>query len=91
MLIVFGSRLIPFISFDANSCAAGITCLSVGWFPVATFLGVMPICFALATMGVGMAVGGTDWMWIVVLRGGINCFHLSENGFGIGSDPGTVR
>lgn len=71
MLIVFGSRLIPFISFDAVSYAAGITCMSFGWFAVATFLGVMPICFALAAMGAGMAQGGTDWMWIVVLGGGI--------------------
>ncbi len=69
MLIVFGSRLIPFISFDAVSYAAGITCLSFGRFAFATFLGVVPICFALAAMGAGMAAGGTDWMWIVVLGG----------------------
>jgi uncharacterized membrane protein YdjX (TVP38/TMEM64 family) len=71
MLIVFASRLIPFISFDAVSYAAGITCLSFGRFALATFLGVVPICFALAAMGAGMANGGTDWMWIVALGGGI--------------------
>jgi len=71
MLIVFASRLIPFISFDAVSYAAGITCLSFGRFALATFLGIVPICFALAAMGAGMADGGTDWMWIVVLGGSI--------------------
>lgn len=71
MLIVFGSRLIPFISFDAVSYAAGITCLSFGWFAVATLLGVIPVCFALAALGAGMVQGGPDWMWIVVLGGGI--------------------
>ena len=71
MLIVFASRLVPFISFDAVSYAAGITCLSFSRFAFATFLGIVPICFALAAMGAGMAAGGTDWMWIVVLGGGI--------------------
>ncbi len=71
MLIVFGSRLVPFISFDAVSYVAGITCLSFGRFAVATLLGVMPICFALTALGAGMAAGGTDWMWIVVLAGAI--------------------
>jgi len=71
MLIVFASRLIPFISFDAVSYAAGITCLSFSRFAFATFLGVVPISFALAAMGTGMAAGGTDWMWIVVLGGAI--------------------
>lgn len=71
MLIVFASRLVPFISFDAVSYAAGITGLSFGRFAFATFLGVVPICFALAAMGAGIADGGTDWLWIVVLGGGI--------------------
>lgn len=71
MLIVFGSRLIPFISFDAVSYAAGITCLSFGRFALATCLGVIPVCFALAAMGAGMAQGGTDWMWIIGLGGAI--------------------
>lgn len=76
MLIVFGSRLIPFISFDAVSYAAGITCLSFGRFAFATFLGVVPICFALAAMGAGMAAGGTDWTWVVVLGGAITLLPI---------------
>jgi uncharacterized membrane protein YdjX (TVP38/TMEM64 family) len=76
MLIVFASRLIPFISFDAVSYAAGITCLSLGRFAFATLLGIVPICFALAAMGAGMAQGGTDWMWIVVLGGSITLLPI---------------
>ncbi len=71
MLIVFASRLVPFISFDAVSYAAGITCLSFGRFVMATFLGVMPVCFALAAMGAGMSDSGINWMWAVVLGGAI--------------------
>jgi len=76
MLIVFASRLIPFISFDAVSYAAGITCLSFGRFAFATFLGVVPISFALAAMGAGMAGSGKDWMWIVVLGGSITLLPI---------------
>ncbi len=71
MLIVFGSRLVPFISFDAVSYAAGITNLSFSRFAFATFLGVVPICFALAAIGAGMVQSDIDWMWIVVFGGGI--------------------
>lgn len=45
--VVFGSRLVPFISFDAVSYAAGLTPLSFWRFAVATFAGVLPISFAL--------------------------------------------
>ncbi len=77
MLIIFTSRLIPFISFDAVSYAAGITCLSFARFAVATCLGVLPICFVLAGMGAGMAQGGPDWMWIVALGGGITLLPVA--------------
>lgn len=69
MLIVFASRLIPFISFDAVSYAAGITGLSFSRFALATFLGVVPICFGLAAMGAGMADTSTNWMWIIAATG----------------------
>ncbi len=76
MLIVFASRLVPFISFDAVSYAAGITCLSFGRFAVATLLGVVPVCFALAAVGAGMTDGGTDRMGIVALLGGITLLPI---------------
>jgi len=76
MLIIFASRLIPFISFDAVSYAAGITCLSFVRFALATFLGVVPISFALAAMGTGIVDGGTDWMWVVMLGGSITLIPI---------------
>jgi len=76
MLIVFASRLVPFISFDAVSYAAGITCLSIGRFVLATCLGVLPVCFALSAMGAGIADGGANWMWIVGLGGAITLLPI---------------
>jgi uncharacterized membrane protein YdjX (TVP38/TMEM64 family) len=71
MWFVFGSRLIPFISFDAISYAAGITNLSFWRFAIATAFGIIPISWILAAMGAGMASGGSDWMLIVTIGGGI--------------------
>ncbi len=71
MWIVFASRLIPFISFDAISYATGVTNLTFGRFAIATAMGIVPICWALAAMGAGMATGGIDWMLVVILAGGM--------------------
>lgn len=71
MWIVFASRLIPFISFDAISYATGVTNLTFGRFAIATAMGIVPICWALAAMGAGMATGGIDWMVVVILAGGM--------------------
>jgi uncharacterized membrane protein YdjX (TVP38/TMEM64 family) len=76
MLIVFASRLVPFISFDADSYAAGLTCLSFGRFALATLLGIAPICFALAAMGAGMVECGTDWMLVVTMGGAITLLPI---------------
>ncbi len=69
MWIIFASRLIPFISFDAISYAAGLTNLTFGRFAIATLLGIVPICWILAAMGAGMATGGIDWMLVVTIGG----------------------
>ena len=71
MGIVFASRLIPFISFDAISYATGLTNLSFARFAFATALGIVPICWTLAAMGAGMATGGIDWFVVVVAGGAI--------------------
>lgn len=60
MLIVFVSRLVPFISFDLVSYAAGLTALSFWQFALATLLGIVPICFGLAAMGAGLV--GHTWI-----------------------------
>jgi len=51
MLFVFGSRLVPFISFDAVSYAAGLTPLSFFRFALATAAGIVPASFLLAYFG----------------------------------------
>jgi uncharacterized membrane protein YdjX (TVP38/TMEM64 family) len=49
--IVFASRLVPFISFDAVSYAAGLTPLTFWRFALATLAGVIPVAFLLAYFG----------------------------------------
>jgi uncharacterized membrane protein YdjX (TVP38/TMEM64 family) len=51
MMIVFVTRLAPFISFDVISYAAGLTKLTVGRFILATLMGIIPISFILAHLG----------------------------------------
>jgi len=60
MGIVFASRLLPFISFDLISYAAGLTALSVWRFALATLAGIVPASFVLAHLGFEMASGETD-------------------------------
>ncbi len=48
------SRLIPFISFDAVSYAAGLTAIRMRNFAIATTIGVLPASFAFAALGAGM-------------------------------------
>jgi uncharacterized membrane protein YdjX (TVP38/TMEM64 family) len=55
MAIVFVSRLLPFISFDIVSYAAGVTPLSFWRFAVATLAGIVPASFVLAHFGAEMA------------------------------------
>ena len=49
--IVFTTRLMPFLSFDVISYAAGLTPLKAWRFVLATFVGVMPASFLLAHYG----------------------------------------
>ena len=51
MMIVFVTRLAPFISFDVISYAAGLTQLTIGRFFLATLMGIIPISFLLAHLG----------------------------------------
>lgn len=58
--IVFASRLLPFISFDLISYAAGLTALSWWRFALATLAGIVPASFVLAHLGFEMTGGETD-------------------------------
>jgi uncharacterized membrane protein YdjX (TVP38/TMEM64 family) len=67
MGIVFVSRLLPFISFDLVSYAAGLTVLSFWRFAIATLAGIVPASFLLAHFGVEMVTGETERIMISVL------------------------
>lgn len=49
--LVFGSRLLPFLSFDMISYAAGLSKLYLWRFALATMAGIIPASFLLAHMG----------------------------------------
>lgn len=66
MAVVFASRLIPFISFDAVSYAAGLTPLSHWRFMLATIAGVIPISFLLTFAGEELAGADSTLLWIVL-------------------------
>lgn len=57
MAIVFVSRLLPFISFDLVSYAAGLTPLTWLRFVLATLAGIIPASFLLAYFGDEIASG----------------------------------
>lgn len=59
--LVFTARLLPAISFDVVSYAAGLTPLRRRWFALATALGMIPATFLLSHAGAGLrsAQGGT--------------------------------
>jgi uncharacterized membrane protein YdjX (TVP38/TMEM64 family) len=72
MVVVFVSRLVPFVSFDAVSYAAGLTPLAFWRFALATIAGVAPISFALAFGGDALlASGGGDITFWLLVAGGI--------------------
>jgi uncharacterized membrane protein YdjX (TVP38/TMEM64 family) len=78
MTIVFASRLVPFISFDAVSYAAGLTPLAFWRFAVATLLGVIPISFVLAYFGEEFITSDPARMVIIaVLVGGITLVPIA--------------
>jgi uncharacterized membrane protein YdjX (TVP38/TMEM64 family) len=67
MVAVFTSRLLPFISFDIVSYAAGLTSLSLWRFAIATLAGVIPLSFLLAHFGSELMADETDRILIAVL------------------------
>lgn len=65
--IVLISRLLPFISFDIVSYAAGLTVISVWRFAAATLIGIVPASFLLAHFGGEMLTGESDRIFISAL------------------------
>lgn len=77
MWMIMLSRLMPFISFDLISYAAGITVLSYGRFLFATAIGILPASFLLAHFGAeSMAQSMTfNIVIVVVLLMGTGLWH----------------
>lgn len=67
MAIIFISRLLPFISFDMISYAAGITSLSFWRFAIATLAGIVPASFLLAHFGSELATAESHRIGLTVL------------------------
>lgn len=57
------ARLLPFISFDIVSYAAGLTAMDFWGFFIATGIGQLPACIVYSYVG-GMLTGGTRKMFI---------------------------
>ena len=67
--IVFVTRLIPFVSFDAVSYVAGLTPLRFWRFLVATTLGTAPVCIGFAAAGSTAAQGEMHLAVMAALAG----------------------
>jgi uncharacterized membrane protein YdjX (TVP38/TMEM64 family) len=73
MGIVFVSRLLPFVSFDLVSYAAGVTPLRFWRFALATLAGIIPASFLLAHFGAEMASGESQRIGTtLLLLGGLS-------------------
>ena len=67
MMLVFATRLAPFISFDVISYAAGLTPLTYKRFIFATVMGILPISFILAHLGSEARTGEMESIAIALL------------------------
>ncbi|ESR23981.1 TVP38/TMEM64 family protein [Lutibaculum baratangense] len=67
MAAVFASRLLPFLSFDVISYAAGATPLKLWRFAVATLAGILPASFLLAHFGDELGSGDLRRVGLTVL------------------------
>lgn len=71
MAVVFASRLLPFVSFDIVSYAAGLTVLAWWRFALATLAGIVPASFLLAHFGAEMAEGEGERALVAALGLGV--------------------
>ncbi len=67
MVIICISRLLPFISFDMISYAAGVTSLSYWRFAIATLAGIVPASFLLAHFGSELASAESQRIGLTIL------------------------
>lgn len=78
MGIVLVSRLLPFISFDIVSYAAGLTVLTFWRFALVTLVGIVPASFLLAHFGSEMVTGESGQIMASALAlGGITLIPVA--------------
>ncbi len=78
MAIVFATRLMPFISFDIVSYAAGLTPLRMWRFAAATLAGIIPASFLLAHFGGEMAsMDSRRIMTAIIILGAITLVPIA--------------
>jgi len=68
---VLASRLLPFVSFDIVSYAAGLSCLKFWRFAVATLAGIIPASLVLTHVGGAVVSSGYGTAWMVALGLGL--------------------
>ncbi|WP_148863313.1 TVP38/TMEM64 family protein [Marinobacter fonticola] len=66
MLVIFASRLVPFVSFDAVSYGAGLTPLTFWRFVIATLAGVIPTAYLITAFG-GLLMASESGVVTVIL------------------------
>ncbi len=71
MALVFGLRLLPFVSFDIVSYAAGLTPIATWRFALATLAGVTPVSFLLTHFGDTLVGGELEAIGFAVLALGL--------------------
>jgi len=64
--VVFASRLVPFVSFDAVSYGAGLTAMRLSRFCAATFLGTLPLTFLYTSAGAALEHDLQLALWLVL-------------------------
>ena len=76
-LLVFGSRLLPVLSFDLISYAAGLSKLHLWRFALATLAGIIPASFLLAHLGSeAMSGNARTATWTAIALGGFTALSL---------------
>ena len=68
--LVFVTRLLPFISFDLVSYAAGLTSITLLRFALATLAGIVPASFLLAHFGGEMVSSNPERTMVAVISAG---------------------
>ena len=72
MFVVFASRLMPFVSFDLMSYAAGLSALKFWRFALATFAGIIPASLFLTHFGgVLVSSSGSGVIWASFIFGAV--------------------